>query len=338
MLSRRNDYVYERGLLVLAEAAKRLGIHIDLASIASTRRKVGNDTLVPVSEYEAVMRRIFAHPSETLGLDLARALPIERSGLWGFLLHSSPTFGDMMQRAERYIRLAFRYTRVGLRTTDEHVSILCIHPDPSRFGRVEQEVCFFLAQWLTWGRSLVDSDLAPRVAKMRWSGPTRSEPFDEFFGCSVEFDASEDALVFPAEAMKLPLRDSTPELTDVFESYAAALIERMRPESAFAETAREALSQALLTEGASEGAVARRLGLGVRTLRRRLAEFELTFRRLRSEVLQSRAEQLLRESRLPIAEVSYLLGYSEPASFHRAFRRWTGHTPAEWRSLSESLR
>jgi AraC-like DNA-binding protein len=239
----------------------------------------------------------------------------------------------MMQRAERYIRLAFRYTRVGLRTDGDDVAILCIHPDPSPFGRSEQEVCFFLAQWLTWGRNLVDADLAPMAVRMRWAGSASSNRFDEFFGCRVMFGNSEDAMVFPSDAMRLPLLDSTPELTEVFESYAAAVIERMTSESAFIEAAREALSQSLLSEGPSEAAVARRLGLSVRTLRRRLAEFQLSFRSLRKEVLRHRAEQLLRGSRLPISEVSYLLGYSEPASFHRAFRRWTGCTPAEWRDL-----
>lgn len=52
---------------------------------------------------------------------------------------------------------------------------------------------------------------------------------------------------------------------------------------------------------------------------------------IRDELLRERAEALLRERRVSIGEVSYLLGYAEPSNFHRAFRRWTGFTPAEWR-------
>ncbi|MEJ2377765.1 MAG: AraC family transcriptional regulator ligand-binding domain-containing protein, partial [Pseudolabrys sp.] len=79
---------------------------------------------------------------------------MESSGLWSFLLRSSPTFGDMLRRAERYIRIVFRYTRLVLMEEGERVAAVCDHPDPSPFGRHEQEVCFFLGQWLTWGRSL----------------------------------------------------------------------------------------------------------------------------------------------------------------------------------------
>ncbi|MEJ2377898.1 MAG: AraC family transcriptional regulator ligand-binding domain-containing protein [Pseudolabrys sp.] len=113
-MTANGEFVSERGLLVLAEAAARLGINIDLAAIAPTRLASGRDTLVPSAEYQAVVRSIFADPRETLGIALARALPIESSGLWGFLLRSSPIFGDMLRRAERYIRIVFRYTRLVL--------------------------------------------------------------------------------------------------------------------------------------------------------------------------------------------------------------------------------
>ena len=52
---------------------------------------------------------------------------------------------------------------------------------------------------------------------------------------------------------------------------------------------------------------------------------------IREDLLRDRAEELLREHRAPIGEVSYLLGYAEPSNFHRAFRRWSGLTPAQWR-------
>ena len=63
-----------------------------------------------------------------------------------------------------------------------------------------------------------------------------------------------------------------------------------------------------------------------------------SFRKIRDELLRERAEELLRERRVPIAEVSYLLGYGEPSNFHRAFRRWTGLTPAAWRAVNPAAK
>jgi len=332
MLGLNDEFVYERALLVLAEAAGRLGIRIDHAAIAPTRHQAGRDVLVPTAEYRDVVRLIFADPRETLGIELARALPIEASGLWGFLLRSSPTFGDMLRRAARYLRVIYRYTHMRLVEDDDAVSVVCEHPEPSPFGRPEQEVCFFLGQWLTWGRSLIGDRVGAAAVRMRWRGPADRAPLEAFFGCPIQFGAADNALVFSRAVFALTLPEHTPELTEMFDAYAAAIIRRMTPEAGFVDQVREALSEGLLSDGATETAVARRLGVTVRTLHRRLAETETSFRQMRSGLLRARAEQLLRDGELPIAEISYLLGYAEPSTFHRAFRRWTGFAPAEWRN------
>ena len=68
-----------------------------------------------------------------------------------------------------------------------------------------------------------------------------------------------------------------------------------------------------------------------RTLRRRLAAEGVSFRALRDEALRERAVELLRRPGSAIAEVAFVLGFSDPTAFHRAFRRWTGVTPQAWR-------
>jgi AraC-like DNA-binding protein len=86
------------------------------------------------------------------------------------------------------------------------------------------------------------------------------------------------------------------------------------------------------TGSAEEAVVANSIAVTVRTMHRRLFEAGTPFREMRDELLRRRAEDLLRGRRVSIGEVSYLLGYAEPSNFHRAFRRWRGLTPAEWRN------
>jgi AraC-like DNA-binding protein len=277
------------------------------------------------------MRAIFADPRETLGIELAAAMRLETSGLWSFLLRSSPTFGDLLRRAERFSRVFFRYSRMHVGTSGDHVIAVCDHPRPSPFGRHEQEVCFFLGQWMTWGRTLIGEAFAASGVRMRWTGPADTTRFDAFFRCPVRFGEDEDAVAFERRICDTPLPDATPELAQMFEKYAATIIRRMSPETTFVERAREALSHGLLKGAASEGEIARQLGVTRRTLRRRLADADLTFRQLRHELMRQSAETMLREERLPIEEVAYLLGFGESSSFHRAFRRWTGQSPGEWR-------
>jgi len=331
---RSREYIYTRAALALADAARTLGIALDLDRLAPTLREHGQVELVPADEHLAVARAIYEDPRETLGIEMAQALPLEITGLWGFLLRSSSTFGDMLRRAERYMRVVNRHAEFVLEDAGRQVSMTCPHPDPSPYGRREQVVCTLLGHWIAWGRQLTRSRIAVDEARFRWSGPRNREPFERFFEGPVRFGARQDVLLLRSDVLTLPLVESTPELGARFEAYAAALVGRMTLQSGIVDRVKEEIAEGVLVGAATEGAVAQRLAMTVRTMHRRLDEAGTSFRRIRDELLRERAEGLLRERRVPIAEVSYLLGYGEPSNFHRAFRRWTGLTPAAWRAAN----
>jgi AraC-like DNA-binding protein len=258
--------------------------------------------------------------------------------LWGFLLRSSNTFGEMLRRAERYMRVVNRHTEFVLEDAGGQASMTCPHQDPSPYGRREQVVCTLLGHWITWGRQLTRTRIAVDEARFQWSGPRDREPFERFFDGPVRFGARQDVLLLRSDVLKLPLIESTPELGARFEAYAAALVGRMTSQPSVVERVSKEIAEGLLIGSAREGAVAQRLAMTVRTMHRRLDEAGTSFRKIRDGLLRERAEGLLRERRVPIAEVSYLLGYGEPSNFHRAFRRWTGVTPAEWRAANPTAK
>src|SRR5262245_3502077 len=110
---RSSDSVYARATIALATAGRILGIAVDLDALAPTLRREGV-SVIPADEHFAVARALFDDPRETLGIDVAQALPLELTGLWSFLLRSSNTFGDMLRRAERYMRVVNRYKEFSL--------------------------------------------------------------------------------------------------------------------------------------------------------------------------------------------------------------------------------
>jgi AraC-like DNA-binding protein len=326
------EYIHERSLDALVFAARSIGIEVDLRKLAPTRRWVEKDALVPTVEHMAVVDAIFQDPRETLGIDIAQALPLESTGLWGFLLRSSANYGSMLHRAERYMRLVNQFQEFVLEDRGDQVALVCTHPDPSPFPRREQIVFAYLGHWITWGRQLTAYPIAVREARFRWHGPHDPSIFERFFGGLVQFGAEEDALVLSRDALELALPESAPELVQKFEKYAAAIIQKMQPEPSFAASVRNALAEGILTGHVKQPDIAHQLSMTVRTLNRHLVDAKTSFHQIRDELLFERAETLLRDGRLPIAEVSYLVGYAEPSNFHRAFRRWTGKTPAQWRA------
>lgn len=337
MIDLTNEFVHERSLLALETASRAIGIRVDVAKLAPTRRFRGRDALVPASEHLAVARAIFSDRRETLGIELAQALPLAETGLWGFLLRSSSTFEDMLRRAQRYIRVANRFPEFRIEDRSSGAAIVCPHPDPSPYGRREQVVCAFLGHWIAWGRELTGVPFAVQEARFRWRGPGNVRPFERFFGGRLSFGMAEDALLLGEDVLSLPLPECAPEVAEQLEHYAVALIDCMKAgqeDLRFIDRARRALADALVAGDATEKGVARRLAVTPRTLRRHLATAGSSFRALRTGVLRARAKELLRETRLPLAEISFLLGYAAPCNFHRAFRRWTGLTPSQWRAGS----
>lgn len=289
------------------------------------------DGFVPLHQQVRFVRHVFDQARETVGLELGAAMPFDGLGFWGFLLRSSPTFGDMLGRAERYIRIVNKYPEFFLETRDGYVAQVCAHPEPSPFGPREQVVQCFLSHWLAWGRQLTGREIAPVRATFSWAGPRDTTPFTAFYRCPLQFGADEDALHFDRETLLVRFPDSSMQLSEDFENYAAAMIRQITTGDEFLPRVCAAIEDGLANGFGSEADVAARLAMTTRTLHRKLKSQNTSFRKLRDDVLVKKAKCLLGQHSIPIAEVSFLLGYSEVSTFYRAFKRWTGTVPRQWR-------
>jgi AraC-like DNA-binding protein len=128
----------------------------------------------------------------------------------------------------------------------------------------------------------------------------------------------------------LPRAD--PALSRLVERHAEALLAaRPEPGESTSQRVRRLLHDMLGKEGASLALVSERMHMSERSLQRRLAQEAISFDALLDDVRRTLALRYLTEPKLAVAEVAYLLGYSEPSPFHRAFKRWTGMTPSEAR-------
>jgi len=132
------------------------------------------------------------------------------------------------------------------------------------------------------------------------------------------------------EAATLPLRRRDPTLHGVLENAAKGLPSAASP-SDLASDLRRALAARLMGGDLRVQSVARALGTTSRTLQRRLAESGLSYNEVLDAMRRDAAAQYLAGESFSIGEIAYLLGYSEPAAFHRAFKRWHGTTPAAYR-------
>ena len=172
--------------------------------------------------------------------------------------------------------------------------------------------------------------LRPLRVDFRHRAPRERIPYEQFFGCPVSFESGDDALVFPRAAGDFRTTQPNPYLQAVLIRHAAEL-EKRRPRG---NTLRQQVEQILFQQiGKADVSIetcARWLGMSGRTLQRRLAQEGMPFRDLVEQVLESLARSLLRTPGVSIRETATRLGYADVRSFHRAFLRWTGVTPAQF--------
>jgi AraC-like DNA-binding protein len=171
----------------------------------------------------------------------------------------------------------------------------------------------------------------PLRVELAHPGPEDRALYEEHFR-EVRWGAAEHALWLVAAALELPHHAPDRALLQILCSHADGLLKQLpaQPQS-FAERARAAIADEL--SGGNPGAeqVAARLGVSLRTLHRRLAEEGTAHRELVDEVRRAQAMLHLAGTRFAIGEISFLLGFSHPNAFYKAFKRWSGTTPALYR-------
>jgi AraC-like DNA-binding protein len=147
----------------------------------------------------------------------------------------------------------------------------------------------------------------------------------------VRWSAPRDALVVESALLEREIPKADPHMLEFFDKQARALLAAAPAEEPIADSVRRAIVAALPSGTPSLAEVARSLGVGERTLRRRLADDGTTFGDLLESCRSSLAGRYLQRQDLALAEIAFLLGFSEPSPFYRAFRRWFGLSPERYR-------
>jgi AraC-like DNA-binding protein len=155
--------------------------------------------------------------------------------------------------------------------------------------------------------------------------------YEAFLGTRVHAGQPRAALVYDRSVLDLPITSADPELAGFFRAILAKAAGFGDEEDELLRRVRIAIRDALVHGAPEAASIAKALGLGLRTLQRRLGELGTTYADVLESTRRTLAEGYLRDASLGLAEISFLLGYDEQTSFFRAFRRWHDRTPGEYR-------
>ena len=182
-------------------------------------------------------------------------------------------------------------------------------------------------------RALCGESWAPSEVLFSHSRPSDIKPYESFFQAPLIFEADEDALVFPEHWLFHALPNPDKSQHDMTVNRLNKIETRMG--IGLLEELRTVIRPLIVSQSCKVEQVASILSLHPRTLNRRLKDHNTTFRQIVGEMRYEIAKQMLRDKGISILKISNTLAYSDPSEFTRAFKRWSGMTPSEWRIQSK---
>jgi AraC-like DNA-binding protein len=271
---------------------------------------------------------------EAIGLHLAEAAPLDSFEVHCYALKGSASLRDAFERACRYQRLIHETTRLELLELDGQAVLQHALPDGQAVPRQPAE--FLAALWVRFGRLIAGAGWSPQWVRFAHAAPPSLEEHERVFGCRPRFAAGATAIGIDPQSLDRPNQQAAPALVSMLDRYAQDAIERMPAHDNLSARLREWLSTQLVgAEAGAEGA-ARAMHVSVRSLHRLLREEGTSYRDLLDRLRRDRATALLSHPRYSVGEVAFLLGFAELSSFYRAFKRWTGQTPVDFRRAARA--
>jgi AraC-like DNA-binding protein len=302
-----------------------------LAEIAIERAELGdNDGRIPFLKLEDAWEIAGRLSSDVaFGLHLAERASIGAFDVLDYAAKSCANLEEAFHRLVRFQRLLHDVIAVKLEPHGDEVWVVHrVAVEPMSVPRHASEAA--VAAWILRARALTQVDVRPRRIRFQHGRPSDVSEHQRIFGCPIEFDSPVNVVVLAASDLALPITTADSGLSAVLDRHAELILSKL-PERGFLAEVRAALTESMRAGAPDLASVAKKLATSTRSLQRRLADEGTRFEELLDELRRELAARYLQSPELTVAEVAFLLGYSDPSAFNRAFRRWAGCTPKAFR-------
>jgi AraC-like DNA-binding protein len=263
---------------------------------------------------------------------VASAFRHEDNEIFGFLAMSCATIGEAFDRTLQYSRLYTAGATYEMDADREATRITWL-PWPGELDDIGYRAAmdYHMANMEQAIRQLSKSPPGLVEVRLRHAAPRDATAYLPFYGVAPRFGCPRYELVYPGGLRDVGVTTFNSRLRDYFDLQCRNMIEKLGPDTGLAAQVRKALIGVM--DGGDSGveAIARRLGMSSRSLQRRLSEEQTSYNDLLAEVREDFAKRYLARGTLTASEVAYLIGFTEPPAFFKAFKRWTGLTPGEFR-------
>jgi AraC-like DNA-binding protein len=269
---------------------------------------------------------------EAFGLRSASVYLPSQLGALGYAWQASLTLRKACQRLERFVRVVNDKAIVQVENKGPNMAITLRLSVDSVCETVRDDSA--LAMVTRMCRLVCDDSFRLHSVNFKHSTPRDLKPYFEYFACELNFGQAENQLLIPLEFADEVLAGANPELALLNDQVVTRRLALLDRNDIIARVQAEIMDQ-LPNGNISDDSVAVALHMSVRTMHRKLVDVGSNFRNMLVEMRRELAEQYIMDNSLTLTEISLLLGFSEPSSFSRAFKNWTGSAPSEARQARQ---
>lgn len=246
----------------------------------------------------------------------------------GFALLSSSSLRDFCMRLHNYYRLVSQNAIITLEEAGEEAVLLTETVDPNVCDESQDVFATLIVRFMREVRGRQFNPL--RVDMIRAVPPSGDKPYRDFFNCEVRFGQTQIRIVFYARELDRPLPGASKELAQLADTTVMQYLAKLDKQD-IVNRVRTIIVEHLSSATMSKQLVADKLHMSPRNLQLKLADQGTSFQNTLDKTRQSLATGYIEQSSISITEIAYLLGFTDVSNFTRAFKRWTGKSPSEYR-------
>jgi len=317
---------------MVLKACETTGVDTDeLLNLAGIDRETAEhpDGEISFSQMRAFWQNAFRMSGDPLlGMHTAQNVEIGDYKYLDYLTIYAATVGDSIENICRYTALINTWINWEIQERNDEIA-MCM---TSNAGMIWPHAFEFVFSFITKRmRQITTEDWVPKLVCFPFPPPADSQAHNDYFRTTLQYEAPVGKLVISRESWSQPLPASDQQLMSVLDEHARMLLAKRPIPDDFVGQVRKEIVRELHGGEALRNNVAEKLNMSPRTLQRRLDKQGVVYADLVDEVRAVLAKTKLQASDLSLPEIGFLLGFSEQSSFNRAFKRWTGKTPREYR-------
>lgn len=287
------------------------------------------DHRIPLDTFHALWDVAEAFTKDpAIGLHIGEHANSDEMGVVGHIFFNNATLGEALTQFERLYTLVNAGMRVEFYVDDDfaYLNYICESPDYYSRANMDRTMAVSVAR----ARSLIHATLKMEYVAFAHPEPSYTAEYERFFQCPVKFDQPYCSIVFKKQFLEFELPKRNPYLHQVLTRHVETLLNKIRPKKSLSDRVKKIVSKQLPKGDVDAEKIAATLCMSRHTLYRKLKSEGHAFQELIESVRKEKAIRYIKEKRYSLSEIAFLLGFSELSAFSRAFKRWTGTSPAKY--------